>query len=121
MHDSAGRLLLVLRAREPARGKWSIPGGRVEHGENDAQAVTRELCEETGLHVLPGTLLGTVLRGPYEIHDYRCAITGGELHAGDDAADARWVTLAEYDSLDRAGQLVDTLTSTLRSWRALPR
>lgn len=92
----------------------------MEAGETDQEAVARELLEETGLIVLPAGLTGTVVRGPYEIHDYRCTVTGGTLRAGDDASDARWVSLQEYDELDRAGLLVDTLTSTLRSWSALP-
>lgn len=120
MHDKSGRLLLIRRAHDPARGKWSLPGGRVEQGESDLQAVIRELREETGLTVLPGTLAGTVIRGQYEIFDYRCTVAGGKLSAGDDAADARWVSRAEYDQLDREGVLVELLTSTLRSWRALP-
>lgn len=121
VHDDAGRLLLVRRANDPSRGKWSIPGGRVEQGESDADAVIRELREETGLDVVPGGLVGTVTRGPYEIHDYVCRTSGGAITAGDDATDARWFTMAEYAELDRAGELVDALTATLRSWNALPR
>src|SRR5262245_49581335 len=44
--DSAGRLLLVRRAREPGRGRWSLPGGRVEAGETAAAAAVREVREE---------------------------------------------------------------------------
>ncbi|MGH3520440.1 MAG: NUDIX hydrolase [Haloechinothrix sp.] len=121
VHDGDGRLLLIRRANEPSRGKWSIPGGRVEQGESDADAVRRELSEETGLEVEPGALIGTVTRGPFEIYDYACRVTAGVLTAGDDAAEARWVTAAEYDRLDRTGELVDALTTTLREWGALPR
>lgn len=121
MHDQDGRLLLIRRAQEPALGLWSIPGGRVEPGETDAQAVARELHEETGLDVVCGTLAGTVVRGEFEIHDYWCAVTGGVLQAGDDAAEARWLTLSEYTRLDQEGALVDLLTDTLRSWNALPK
>lgn len=121
VHDEAGRLLMIRRANDPSKGKWSIPGGRVEQGESDADAVVRELREETGLEVVPGGFVGTVTRGPYEIHDYRCEASGGEPVAGDDAADARWFTLADYTALDHAGALVDSLTATLRSWNALPK
>jgi len=51
-------LLMVKRAHEPGRGLWSLPGGRVEHGEHLSAAVAREVREETGLEVEVGDLLG---------------------------------------------------------------
>ena len=48
-YDAEGRLLLIRRRNEPGRGLWSVPGGRVEPGESDAEAVVREMAEETGL------------------------------------------------------------------------
>lgn len=84
-------------------------------------AVIRELREETGLDVIPGTWVGTVRRGPYDIHDYACAVTGGTLTAGDDADDAGWFDAAQLTALDDAGQLVDLLYVTLRDWNVLPR
>jgi ADP-ribose pyrophosphatase YjhB (NUDIX family) len=121
VHDTAGRLLLIRRANEPGRGRWSIPGGRVEPNETDKDAIIRELLEETGLEVIPGTLVGTALRGPYEIYDYECAVTGGTLRAGDDADDARWFDSAAFAELEQAGALTDGLMTTLRDWRVLPR
>jgi ADP-ribose pyrophosphatase YjhB (NUDIX family) len=120
--DAAGRLLLVQRAREPGRGLWSLPGGRVEPGEDDAAALAREVAEETGLTVRVGALAGTVERpgpgGPggavYAIADYVCEVTGGVLRAGDDAADARWV--ADLDSVPLTPGLLDAL----RGWGVLP-
>ncbi|BBF99957.1 NUDIX hydrolase [Pseudonocardia saturnea] len=120
MHDPNGRLLLVRRANEPGRGLWSVPGGRVEPGEDEPTAVVRELAEETGLTVRPGELAGVVVRGPYRIADYRCDLApGSAVHprAGDDAADARFVDLAGYAELP----VVDGLTELLREWDALPR
>lgn len=119
--DDQGRLLLIRRANEPGKGQWSLPGGRVEPGETDHEAVVRELREETGLDVRPHTLAGSVLRGRYDIHDYECSWTGGILTAGDDASDARWVNSAELVNLDEAGHLVDQLMVTLRDWNELPR
>ena len=84
-YDAAGRLLLVQRANEPGRGLWSLPGGRVEPGEDDEAALVREMAEETGLAVQPGALVGRVRRGPYEISDYRCPWSAATLRAGDDA------------------------------------
>lgn len=116
-HNPDGRLLLVRRANEPGRGRWSIPGGRVEPGEDDATALVREMQEETGLVVEPGALVGRVQRGPYDIGDYRCRVVGGTLRAGSDALDARWCDLAELGRV----ALVEGLLVTLTEWDELPR
>jgi 8-oxo-dGTP diphosphatase len=116
-YDAAGRLLLVQRANEPGRGLWSLPGGRVEPGEDDAAALVREMAEETGLVVEPDGLVGRVRRGRYEIADYRCRVISGTLVAGDDALDARWCDAGTLQQLPLVPQLLDTL----REWEALPR
>ncbi|MFB4312687.1 NUDIX hydrolase [Actinomadura sp. 21ATH] len=113
--DGSGRLLMIRRGHAPAAGLWSIPGGRVEPGESDAAAVVREMREETGLDVAVGALVGTVERpGPggvvYEIHDYAVTAEGGVLAAGDDAADARWLTPGELRSLPTAPGVITALT-----------
>ena len=117
VYDAAGRLLLVQRANEPGQGLWSLPGGRVEPGEDDAAALVREMAEETGLMVQPGDLIGRVRRDVYDIADYRCQVIGGTLRAGDDALDVRWCDAAELERLP----LVPELLSTLREWHAMPR
>ncbi|WIX79619.1 NUDIX domain-containing protein [Amycolatopsis carbonis] len=119
--DDQGRLLLIERGHDPGKGLWSLPGGRVEQGETDTEAVVRELREETGLDVTPHTFVGMVARGPYDIRDYECTVAGGTLTPGDDADDARWVDSAELVELDTSGRLVDLLFITLRDWGALPR
>jgi 8-oxo-dGTP diphosphatase len=121
VHDHSGRLLLIRRATEPGRGLWSIPGGRVLPGERDVDAVRREVREETGLLVEVGPLLGSVLReapggAAFDIHDYSARVREGTLSAGDDAAEARWVTAAEYARLT----IVNGLTEALHGWSALP-
>ena len=122
IHDDAGRLLLVLRGRPPAAGTWSLPGGRVEAGESDAEAVRRELQEETGLDVEVGAEVGRVERPglagqQYDIHDYACTVAGGTPVAGDDAAAVRWVTRTALADLTCSPGLVETLTE----WGVLPR
>jgi 8-oxo-dGTP diphosphatase len=123
--DPDGRLLLVLRANDPGRGKWSVPGGRVEPGEDDETAVRRETDEETGLTVTVDRLVGTVARpapqGTYEIHDYLCTTTGGTPTAASDAADAQWVDPRTFAELHDAGQLVDLLAETLWDWGVIIR
>lgn len=116
-YDDEGRLLLVRRANDPGQGRWSVPGGRVEPGEDDAAALVREMREETGLDVLVGPLVGRVVRGPFAIADYSCRAVGGVLAAGDDASDARWCDAAALGALP----LVDGLLDTLAEWDALPR
>ncbi|HEY2575048.1 MAG TPA: NUDIX domain-containing protein [Streptosporangiaceae bacterium] len=114
--DASGRLLLIKRGHEPGKGLWSLPGGRVETGETDEEAVVREVREETGLAVEAGRLAGAVRRpGPdgsvLDIRDYAATVTGGMLAAGDDAEDARWVDQAELAELPLTSGLVDALTS----------
>ena len=113
--DERGRLLLIKRGHEPGLGLWSIPGGRIEPGETDAEALVREMQEETGLTVEPGPLVGQVQRpGPdgmvIDIRDYVATISAGTLRAGDDAADARWVAPADLGSLLVTDGLIEALT-----------
>ena len=113
--DERGRLLMIKRGHEPAAGLWSIPGGRIEPGETDAEALVREMLEETGLTVEPGRLLGRVQRPGrdgtvIDIRDYAATVTGGTPRAGDDAADVRWVAAAELDSLEITEGLIEALT-----------
>ncbi len=113
--DSCGRLLLIKRGHAPDAGLWSLPGGRIEPGETDAEALVREMLEETGLTVEPGRLLGRVQRpgaggDVIDIRDYAATVTSGTLRAGDDAADARWVTAGELTTLELTSGLAEILT-----------
>jgi 8-oxo-dGTP diphosphatase len=124
IRDEAGRMLLVLRGHEPGKGLWSIPGGRIEPGETDHEAVIREVSEETDLAVTCGPLLGEVQRpGPagavVDIRDYLAYAAPGSAErarAGDDAAGLRWVTDDEADAMDARGELTGGLLAALRSW-----
>ena len=123
--DEAGRLLLIKRGHEPAAGLWSIPGGRIEAGESDAGALAREVREETGLVVVVGRLLGTVERpgldgAVLDIRDYVAVPAGGELMAGDDAADACWADPELMALMESRGELTSGLTEALTSWGVLP-
>ena len=93
-------LLLIRRGRGPAQGEWSVPGGRVRTGELLAEAVVRELLEETGLEGICEELVGWVERIGDDHHfvilDFRVMLLErAEPTAGDDAAEAAWVPLVD--------------------------
>ncbi len=104
------RVLLVRRGREPARGQWSIPGGAVDTGETLRQAVVREMREETGIEAEPVALvkiLDRIFRDDqdrvayhYVLVDFLCRYLGGELRAGSDALDARFIPMGDLVSMD---------------------
>ena len=120
-----GRLLMVLRGHEPSQGTWSVPGGRKEPGETDAQATAREVLEETGVHVRVGDFVGTIVLegtgGPYVISAYSCTphdnVDPAAVRAGDDAEEAGWFTAQEVRQLDCAPGLL----AELEQWGVLDR
>ncbi|MCS6912807.1 MAG: NUDIX hydrolase [Myxococcales bacterium] len=99
LFDEAGRVLLVRRGKEPAQGRWSVPGGRVEPGERLVDACLRELRAETGLVARLGPLCAVAEHIDdtchYVILDYVAHAPSGQLVAGEDAVEARFVTLEE--------------------------
>jgi ADP-ribose pyrophosphatase YjhB (NUDIX family) len=92
-------VVLIQRANPPAQGSWTLPGGKVARGESLAEAVRREVGEETGLDVEVGALIEVVElvsdTHHYVVLDYVAHAKGGALVAGDDAADARSVHVSE--------------------------
>ena len=109
-----GSLLMVRRGQEPGLGLWTVPGGRVEKGEYLHEAVTREVKEETGLHVSPSALVGIleVVGDPhYVIMDFAATVSGdGDPVAAGDADEARWVPLDDVHELECTPRFVETLT-----------
>jgi len=98
-------VLLIRRGTPPRQGEWSLPGGRIEPGERAVDAALRELREETGIEAEITGLIDVVdglfpeAGRHYVLIDYAARWLSGEPVAGDDAAEARFVTLGEVDTL----------------------
>lgn len=98
-------VLLIRRGTPPLRGEWSLPGGRIEAGERAVEAALRELREETGVEAEITGLLDVVdglfpdARRHYVLIDYAARWLSGEPAAGDDAAEACFVSLDEVEAL----------------------
>jgi 8-oxo-dGTP diphosphatase len=108
-------LLMVRRGHGPGAGQWSVPGGRVERNETLAEAVVRELEEETGLAGLCGPLLGWVERIEADTHfvilDFEVTVVSrDEPVAGSDATEARWVPVWDVPELDLVEGLAEFLS-----------
>lgn len=104
------RVLLVRRGRAPAKGMWAIPGGSMELGETLQAAAEREIFEETGIMIRAGEPVFTFdvierdddgrIRFHYVIVDMSADYIGGTLQPGDDAVEARWVSIKALNGLN---------------------
>ena len=104
-----GRILMAQRGKEPLKGWWSLPGGALEIGELLADAIRREVREETGLEIEPVRvfeIFERIMRDPtgapeyhYVLIDYLGRVTGGSLRPGDDVCRVAWMTRPELSSL----------------------
>jgi ADP-ribose pyrophosphatase len=113
------RVLLVRRAQAPSRDLWAIPGGRVKIGETLQEAAEREILEETGITIQAREPVYTfdyierdgseLPRFHYVIIDMIADYVRGEIRAGDDAADARWVCAEELAGLKVSSKTVRLL------------
>ena len=116
-----GKILLVRRARSPAKGFYSLPGGRVEFGETLHAALHREVDEETRLkieivdlagwrEVVPGTSGG----GHYLIMSFAARWRFGEPDLNDELDDFRWLAPDALGDLTITAGLQDIIQSARR-------
>lgn len=113
--EKAGHVLLIRRARAPGEGLMALPGGFLEQRETVYQSALRELQEETGLELLPSTMQAALKqvrvfdhpdrsqRGRVITHAHHFDLGDGplpEVRGSDDAADARWVPIAQLPSME---------------------
>jgi 8-oxo-dGTP diphosphatase len=113
------KILLVRRARSPAKGFYSLPGGRVEFGESLHTALHREVDEETALkieiaglagwrEVLPGTAAGS---GHYLIMSFAARWISGEPVLNEELDDFRWLAPDGLGDLKITGGLQEVIRS----------
>lgn len=92
-------VLMIRRGRPPRQGAWSIPGGKIDLGESLHDACLRELFEETGVRATITRLLDVyeIIENDhhYVLIDYAAQWIAGEPVAGDDAAEARFMSREE--------------------------
>jgi ADP-ribose pyrophosphatase YjhB (NUDIX family) len=116
-----GEFLAVRRARPPMQGLFTLPGGAVEAGENLAEAVQREVLEETGLTIEPLALAGhreVITRddaGRVERHFVILAFAArwvaGEPRLNEELAEARWMRPAALRDLSTTEGLAEIVAA----------
>ena len=111
--------LLVQRANQPAKGLWSLPGGKVKWGEKLEEAARRELLEETALTV-DYLEFGEFVEIVEPSHHFVISVFVGRLSnqtmptAGDDAAAAQWYSPTDLNKLDEANQMAPTTRQRIK-------
>lgn len=112
------QVLLIVRGHEPAQGLWSLPGGGVETGESLEEALVREVREETGLiiQVQSDVFHQDIVLSPthtYDLYTFTAIVLGGEMRAGDDAAEVAWVELSMLSELQTTPRLEEIILTAL--------
>jgi 8-oxo-dGTP diphosphatase len=123
-----GRVLTVRRARGPALGVWTMPGGVVEAGETLTQALVREIHEETGLTIEPVALAGYRellvrddkgrLSRHFVIMCFASRWVAGEPQLNEELAEARWLLPSELSGLNTTDGLAEIVASAFERMEA---
>jgi 8-oxo-dGTP diphosphatase len=118
-----GKVLVVRRARKPALGIYTLPGGGVETGETLVEAVTREVREETSLEIAPVALAGhreAIMRDPqggverhFVILCFAARWLAGEPKLNEELDDARWLDPADLPALRTTEGLAEIVAAAV--------
>ncbi|MFA6266954.1 MAG: NUDIX hydrolase [Pseudolabrys sp.] len=118
-----GKVLAVRRARKPAIGLYSVPGGVVDVGETLFEAVQREVREETALAIEPVALAGhreAIMRDAdgavhrhFVILCFAARLLGGDVRLNDELDDARWLLPSEFAGLKTTDGLAEIVTTAV--------
>src|SRR3954447_7003904 len=115
------KILLVRRARSPAKGFYSLPGGRVEFGESLHAALHREVGEETGLKIEIAGLAGwrevlpeSAGSGHYLIMSFAARWTEKEPVLNEELDDFKWLSPDALDDLRLTGGLAEVIRAARR-------
>jgi 8-oxo-dGTP diphosphatase len=124
-----GKFLVVRRARPPANGLYSLPGGVVELGERLSEAVVREVAEETRMSIEPVALAGfreTVVRDAddrverhFVILCFAARWRGGEPDLNEELSEARWIERSELAGLPTTPGLAEIVASAFAELEAV--
>ncbi len=119
------KVLLAQRGKEPARGRWTIPGGVIEVGETLHEAAKREIMEECNIEVAIGPLYKSYdsivrdgagrIRFHYVILDVLGTHVAGEVRAGGDVTDVRWIGTGDLGTLDVLPAVAELVRDVLGS------
>lgn len=124
IHDD--KVLLVHRGKEPNKGRWGLPGGKIELGETITEAALRELKEETNITAKAGQILtafDVIIRD--DMHQTRhhyilipvlCSYLDGTAKAASDATEARWFDIDKLDEGDP--DLIESVLNIIKEARA---
>jgi 8-oxo-dGTP diphosphatase len=111
------RVLLIQRARAPYFGLWTLPGGRLEPGEDAEACATREVHEEVGLRcyaLRPVTRLRLGDSGQFNLQVFATEAFEGEIVPSDEVSGHRWVQPDKTDELELTPHLPDVLERAFR-------
>jgi 8-oxo-dGTP diphosphatase len=123
-----GRVFIARRARGPALGVWTMPGGMVEAGETLAEALIREILEETAMTIEPVALAGhreVVVRDPegkvsrhFVILCFASRWVSGETRLNEELDESRWIRPSELSELNTTEGLAEIVAAAFERMEA---